>query len=299
MPSRHLEPALPPTKELISIIMSFRITQRDRLDILLATLRNLDAALGDTGINLRVIDASDNGYPQAVRNALETLQLPVTYIHKCLPLAEAYEHLLETSPTPYIYLQFDDQITTNLTEEFLRGSCGLMERYRGTVNVVAPPWPLDVSVKLARRTLDVHTFNIKESWPGPQSSRRYMFGNNATRRPLAIRTFNEHEFGIFRNFHYGFFFNHLIAPAPDFLRRLKWYRRNLRTNSAHQIELAASKGTLGPAWRVIGASLKDVAILDLDYVHTSAAVRPESPHIKERLIALERGFRLSAFHRYT
>jgi hypothetical protein len=283
--------------EYLTVMMSYKITNQERLRILSAVLQQVKQALVGSGIMLHVIDASEREYLQYTEPMFRESELPVSFTSASKRLCQAYIEMLHQIPQKYVYLQFDDFITVGLTPEFLYAACHLLEKYAGLVDVVCIMWPFEVKISEAERTINVIGFQKAVNLLDSQET--YLFGYGTPQIPIFIEKIGAYEFGIFENFQYGFFFNHLIAPAQDYLRRLDWYIRHISSTSVHAIEVAASERTIGPFWTHLAICLSDVCLLDVDYSHTNEALRPESEQNRVVVEALRRRYALKASHRNT
>lgn len=279
----HIELSL---KERISISLSYKVTTHERLEILRAVLREFQQQMGDSHIVLRIIDASDAVYREETQRLIQSFPLETHYTAEPRLLTDAYLSLLNATSQPYFYLQFDDIVTVGLNPDFLKCCCDLLDRYEGLLPVVAFPCPHDVAVCHDTRTIRIVRFERRDNGDGDL----YQFGFGPPTAPLFIENIGGHQFGIFENFQYGFFFNALIAPVADYRRRFEWYLKHISRTSVHQIELAAEHRTKGPFFTHIAICLSGVTVLDLDYCHTAAAVRPQIEANREVFDALEAGY---------
>lgn len=274
----------------VTILMSLRVAPRERLSILEVTLRQLALTLGQSGIHLRVDDASDPEVAEDVRAAFERLPMPAIYENSVRPMTAGYLDLLRKCRTDFCYLQFDDQVTTNLSPALLDASCKFLERYGQHVPVVSATWPTRVEV--ADEVIHVTTYEVgsngRRTW--------YAFQSGRAISPVFVEKIQNHTFAVFENFMYGFYFNHVIVPVDDYRSRLQWYVDHVDASSAHRIEVAAARKTLGPFWTHVAVCLDDVAILDLDFQHTPAALRPVAATARQVFEALRQGSAIEARH---
>jgi hypothetical protein len=279
-----------PLSDLIVALLSYRITNEDRLRIFSIMLSRLGQQIATTGVSLRVEDSSDPAWTNQASALLKNSAVPVLLEAKPEKLCEAYADMLRAVKQKYFYLQFDDFITVGLSGEFLRSCCELLEKYSGLVNVIPIMWPRRVEIVDEKRAVEITSHEILPA--AENSPVRYHFGFGEPVTPLFTEKFGDFEFGIFENFQYGFFFNHLVAPVADYAERLAWFMENVSSTSVHQIELAASQRTVGPFFTHLAICLGDVCLLDLDYAHTAEAVRPQVQANRLVCNALEQGFRL-------
>lgn len=273
-------------EDRLSILLSYRVTDEERLNILQVVAKQVGKALAGQKTRLLVSDASGPQYGDRTRRAIESIGLPLHYDPTPQKLAPAYAALLRQTETKYFYLQFDDFVTAGLTPQFLTGCCDLLERYEGLVGCVAIMWPKGVTLNTPESSVRVCDY-VAEPKGGATA---YHFGFGKPQVPLFVEEFAGYRFGIFRNFNYGFFFNHLVAPTADYLQRLEWYREHVSADSVHAIEMEAEHCTIGPFFTHIAICLSNVCLLDLDYSHTPAAVRPQASINKEVCDAVARGY---------
>lgn len=277
--------------DMPSILMSLKVVPPDRLSILKATLRQLRLALGHSRIHVFIDDASEPAVASEVREAFEALPMPITYENSSRHMTQSYLHLLAQCHTQFCYLQFDDQVTTNLSPRFLAASCEFLERYGRYVPVVSATWPTAVEVKPG--SIRVTTYEV--GWKRRRSL--YKFQSGRWLSPIFVEEINGHSFAVFENFMYGFYFNHVIVPVHDYRSRLQWYVDHVDASSVHRIEVAAARRTMGPFWTHVAVCLDDVAIVDLDFQHTAAALRPVAPTARDVFEALQAGWTIETRHK--
>lgn len=273
-------------EEKLSVLLSYRVTDEERLNILQVVAKKVGEALKGQKTRLLVSDASGPEFQDRTRQAMESIGLPLHYDPAPQKLAPAYAALLRQTETKYFYLQFDDFLTAGLTPQFLGGCCDVLEKYEGLVGCVAIMWPHAVRVDSAERSVLVTDYATQPKG----GATAYHFGFGKPQLPLFVEEFGGYRFGIFRNFNYGFFFNHLVAPTADYLQRLEWYREHVSADSVHAIEMAAEHCTIGPFFTHIAICLDNVCLLDLDYSHTPSAVRPQAAINKEVCDAVAEGY---------
>ena len=285
--SRGTSPGATSPSPSISVLMSFRITSPERAAILQTVLQQLKRSLEGPGMTLWASDASDRPSVET-ETALRALPVEVIHRYERLPMASSYVGMLGECGTEFCYLQFDDQLTTNLSERFLRASCELLRRNRGRIDVVSIPWPEAVRVDHEKKEVVVVCYQR-------DGAGRYAMGAGPA-RPLWVEKIDGFSFGIFENFLYGFYFNHLIARTDDYARRLGWYMNRLGSTSVHEIEVAAASRELGPFWTHIAVCLDDIALVDLDHVHTEESMRPVRDGAREVYEAINAGYAIDATH---
>ena len=288
------QPRSEPALESVSVLMTFKVDNDDRASVLDLVLDRLGKDLAGSDIPLHISDASPDRYASLARSKAATVSRTVNYRRSEKPMSLSYADLLEGCPTPYCYLQFDDQITTNLSSDYLLAACSFLDRYSRYVPLVSAVWPLEVKVDDDRHQVRVLTHRRKESAFGRGES--YKFAYHRPRRPLFIEEIDGLRFGVFENFYYGFYFNHIVTRADDYSRRLHWYLEALDSVSVHEIELAAKDRTLGPFWTHIAVCLDGMALLDLDYSHTASSVRPVASTARDVHRALSQGYGIRAVH---
>lgn len=279
-------------EEKLTVLMSLKVTSSERLSILELTLRHLTRALGQSRVPILVDDASDRSSVAAdVRAMFQNLPMHVGYENSGRPMTQGYLDLLAECETEFCYLQFDDQLTTNLSPPLLEAASEFLERYGGLVPVVSATWPTAVDV--GDGVITVTTYEVASH----RSRTSYRFQSGRPIKPLFVEKVGGHTFGVFENFMYGFYFNHIIVPVSDYKARLRWYIDHVDATSVHRIEVAAARKTLGPFWTHVAVCLDDVAILDLDFQHTPAAVRPVTTTPHEVFQALQKGWTIQTRHR--
>lgn len=281
-------------RDAVSMLMTFKVDDNDRLSILEAVCERVAEDLADSNIPLLVSDASPDSYSSLVQPRVAAISPQFVYRRDDLPMTECYLKLLDDCSTPYCYLQFEDQITTNLSSRFLLAASRLLERYNGLVPVVTAVWPLEVQIDDVGRSVSVLTYRHRR----PKRLRResFEFGEAHHHRPVLIDEVDGYRFGIFENFYYGFYFNHIVTRADDYAQRLRWYMEAVKSVGVHEIELAASDRTFGPIWTHVAVCLDGMTLLDVDHSHTSASVRPATSSARDVHHALSNGFDIRTFH---
>jgi hypothetical protein len=269
----------------ITAVMAFRVTTDARADLLDQIVGRLAADLGRR-VPIVVGDASPPGRTEHNEIVLRRPSLQVDYHQMAEGLAATVLHLLErVVSTSFFYLQFDDQVTVGMTPELLAVSAELLRRYNGAIPVVAIPWPTHLEVDHQSRHIRVATHAGRTR----RGRREYSFGGAPFRAPVFEVDVCGRVFGVFENFTYGFFFNHLVAPTAQYAATLRAHMAMI-SEDAHRIELATRWRRAPGSWRFIAIPLDGVALLDLDFEHTDAAVRPEHPEHRQRLQALRDGY---------
>lgn len=267
----------------VAIIMSHKLESADRLAMLAVSIRQLVDGLAGVRIKVIVVDSSTGLLGTEARRLWMESGLDVEFESLAMPLGPAYVRMLEALEQPHVYIQFDDMVTAGLSPDFLRDSCSFLDRHAGHVDVVGVPWCLSAVPRRSDRVIEVVAQRRRQSG-------EYLFRPGGWQAPLAVERLLGGPFGIFQNFDYGFFLHNLVAPRDDFCERLRWYLEHVSWTSVHAIEMAARNQLRGPTWPHVGVSLAGVALVDLDFAHTTAAVRPESPQLRERVEMLNAGW---------
>ena len=285
-------PARTELRESVSVLMTFKVDNDDRASILDLVFDRLGRDLAGSDIDLHISDASPDRYAARARAKAATITPNASHERSDKPMSLSYLDLLEVCSTPYCYLQFEDQITTNLSSTYLLAACKFLDRHRAFVPLVSAVWPLEVKVEDAHREIRVLTHRQRRSKMG--RGEVYEFAYQRPQRPLFVEGIDGYRFGVFENFYYGFYFNHIVTPVDDYSRRLHWYLDALNTVSVHEIELATMFRTLGPFWTHIAVCLDGMSVLDLDYSHTESSVRPVMSTARDVHRALTNGFDIRA-----
>jgi hypothetical protein len=271
--------------EAIGVVLSYRITQPERVAILTETVETLRRGFRDTGVPIRVVDASDPPYPAQIQPLFARIGVPVSYEAAPLSLCAAYLRMLRATPVRYAYLQLDDAVTVGMGPAYFRAACALLDKYRDLLNVVSIELPVSIDVLAAERAVDIVMFRNADGRDGTG----YAFGGGRLRLLWKERV-GEYEFGIFENRFYGFYFHNMIVPTRDFANRLEWYMDRVSRTSVHAIELAAADRTMGPCWTHVAICLSRVCMVDLDYAPTPGAVRAPNDRNREVFEALRAGY---------
>lgn len=277
--------------EVLSVIMSFRVATDERLEMLHTVLERLQQSIGAERLELFIADASPEPYFDRIAGTLGDLPFHVQHSPSDASLAQGFLEALGRSATEYVYLQFDDQHTSNLSAPLLGAACKLLDRYKGLVDVLAVPWPLSVSVLADQGQIELETHKRH----GGHRRRAFSFGFYPRKRAVVLEEIDGYTFGIFNNFTYGFFFNNIVTRAADYEGRMRWYLDNV-SEKAHDIELSARNRAVGPCWTHIAVCLDDVALLDLDFQHTDLSVRSESPTARAVFDVVRQGGAINSFH---
>lgn len=270
------------------MVLCYRTVDSDRFAMLEATVERLATSLAGSGLQLLVGDASDE--PWFTRGAALWRHSKLNVEHQRLvePLAGGIGALLRQIDHRFFYLQFDDVLTVGLSSPLLEGACRVLATSGGDVGAVCTLWPMAVREVAETQTLLVTGVELR-SRDGAIASCR--FGMGQAQRPVVQQRHGDLIFGSFENFVYGFFFNNVVCEREDYLSRLDWYLDNV-SPSAHQIELATASRHVGPFWTHLGLPLDGQSLLDLDYKHTSTAVRGELPQNRRAFDLAKAGWRI-------
>lgn len=278
----------PPSARLaddLTVVSTFRVDSADRLRMLQQVVRHVESALGGSGLRACISDASPAAYEEQVSLAWQSAGLSAEIQRRPAAMADSLLEVLRELDTPWFYLQFDDQLTVGLSTSLLSSATALLKMCGGSVDVVLPYWPVEIHMDESAREIQLVSHIVDET------EDLYRFGPDGPPvRPIRTFDIGGHRFGIFENFTYGFFVNHLIANAANYRRRLEWYMHHVDTSSVHRIENAAASGLRGPTWSHVAVCLDGVALLDLDYAHTSEAVRQRAPENERQVLRLEDGW---------
>jgi len=272
--------------DYLGVIISYKITQPQRIAMLAETLQTLKGALHNTAVPVRVIDASDPSYLTEIKPLFAQLGLPLIYETAPLHLPAACLEMLRASRQRYAYIQLDDAVTLGMRAEFFEAACALLEKYDGVLNVVSIELPVSVEVNEAERVVDIVMCRQRTS----RHRIDYSFGMDPPLTLLWKEKIGDYEFGIFENRFYGFYFHNMVVPTQDYANRLEWYMQHTSQTSVHEIELAAADRTTGPYWTHLAICLSKVCMVDLDFAPTAGAVRPPNDRNRVVLEALRAGY---------
>ena len=262
---------------VVEILSSFRVTTPSRKEIMQVTMENTLRHLRNSGVSLKILDSSPEEYIAQNQSFYEQLGLKLSYRTSSAKLTAAYIDLLTYSDKPYFYMAFDDFVSLNMQPQFLNSAAQLLKDFAGLVDciLIDPPTAYRVD---DQEKIFYYDLNSLDALRKADSL-------------LGIVNYGNWRFAIVRNFHYGFFFNTIVANRQDYLRRLTWYVNNV-SPSAHYIELAAAK-KIGPVYKFLAIPL-DVVQLDLDFEHTQISVRAENTATEDFFRALKNNYRLIA-----
>jgi len=250
--------AFSPSADQVFVASSFRVSNQQRQEIFKVSLRETLRHLTGTAIKVKIRDASPEEFSRQNRIFLNDLAgNNLDYKAETLNLNADYKELLETSEEKYFCMAFDDQPIFGLFPEFLSAATALLEDFAGSVDMMLIEqlngFDIDISNKqiiLEQQSLDFQARGIE---------------------PLGTVKYGNYSFAILNNFHYGFFFNTLIAPCKDYASRLKWYMEHVSQDKPHRIEKAGMYYR-GPVYKYIAVPLQ-VFMLNIDFLHTDISVR--------------------------
>jgi hypothetical protein len=268
-----------PAAGQVFVAGSFRVSNQQRQEIFKVSMHETLRRIAGTPIKVKIRDASSKEFYLGNYAYLkELVGQNLDYGAESLNLNAAYKELLESSDEKYFCMAFDDQPIFGLTPEFLSAATALLEDFAGLVNVV----PIE----------QINKFNIDNS------SKQIILKPNTLDfqmngiKPLGTVRYGNYSFVILNNFHYGFFFNTLIAPSKDYAARLNWYMNSVSQDKPHRIEKAAMYYR-GPVYKYIAVPL-EVFMLNIDFLHTEISVRGTSGEEKQLFEALNSGYQLTS-----
>ncbi len=256
--------------------LSFLIATTERFEILSAAAPRTFAGFEGTDINLRVYDASDPSWAcqtqplikRYYRSNLDYEVRPGTFL-------EHWLDLLRKSDTPYFAMLFDDQAVYGLTPSFLCAACQLLTDFKGLVDLVHVDYKYPYSIDDDKRTVSVNL--DRPQW------------KQCKRTPVGTVRYGEHTFDILEKWDYGFIADVIIASRTDYQRRLEWYMNNVSPDSVHAIEVAAYDLRVGPVYHYYAVP-RDAFFLDIDFQHTTAAVRADESRSRKLYEAVRDGY---------
>ncbi len=264
------------TQGQVFLASSFRITSDERASIFETAFRqSLKSFKGHT--RLAVADASDGPFSARVLSFLKSQKgVVLDYLNRSERLTGAYYNLLTQAKEKYFAMLFDDFPICNFNPEFLKASESLLNDFEGLVDLVFIEGVTEYKIDKSNQTI-FYNLNSRD------------FKHHPSKLVGTVK-YDEYEFAILENFHYGFFFNTVVANAKDYARRLKWYMDNIDYNSPHAIELAGSL-KIGPVYKFIAVPL-NVFNFDIDYSHTDISIREVVKGARELQNALDKGYEL-------
>lgn len=275
-----------PSAKRLSVVITYRVTDPDRLRLLAAVVNRLSTQIQGSGIPVVVVDASPESMVETTGKLWAAAGVDVRYEASQQPMGVALDRVLRDLETPYFYLQFDDMVTAGLSSELLASACELLDVVGDDGLPVAFLRPVNVRIDDAAQVVELATHKLD-----PVTGRLHFFAGPG-RPPVRRFRSGGFEYALIRNPTYGFFVNHLVASTADYRRRLSWYMHQTRSTSVHDVELAAAPQLIGPYWTHLAVPLGAGAVLDLDFAHTDAAVRPDVPENRRLLEVVERGYEL-------
>jgi hypothetical protein len=270
---RHPDKILTPLNEQFFLVSSFKVTSPVRQDMMAVSMRQTLSQLRNSGLKVRVSDASSAEFLEANRRVFEDIPgLQVDYQPAQKRMPAAFADLLDQVKEKYCMSIFDDFPLVGLSPEYLQAACQLLEDCAGVVDMVGV-WSVPSELSVDKREIILHRHkNIREE---------------LGKKLLGVVKYGDFSFAIVENFFYGFSLLNFLAPCRDYLRRLKWYMDNVSAVSPQIIE-KASMWYRGPVYNYLAISL-DVFYLDIDFEHTESSIRNFDPLQKEYYLAMKKG----------
>ena len=254
-----------PIRDKVFLGTCFRASTTERLGIFSVTIPETFREIQNTGLTVRVGDASDMVWARQTKRVLDRIPgIDLQYQLSATSFPERWLDMLRQAREPYFCALFDDQPICGLTSSFLESAYQLLHDYRDLIDVMLIEQVADQDCHINPITESIYVDLAGLEW------------KRRKRAPLAIVTYGKNTFGIFENFHYGFFLNTMVASRAAYLRRLEWYTHNISHESIHAIEIAG-KQRIGPVFRYI-AIAQGVFRLDLDFQHTDISLRGATGH---------------------
>lgn len=257
---------------------SYRVDSRERQEIFEATMKINLRELAGSGLAFRAADASPSEYFNENNKFLNgILDEKANNISLKARLPESYQHLLLQAKEKYFCQLFDDMPVVGLTPKFLAASTRVLEEFEGLVDIILIEQITEFDLDKGRKQINLKASNLE------------FLEINKT--PLGVVSYQGYDFAILSNYHYGFFFNTLIASCKDYARRLKWYMEHTSFESPHKIELSGMR-RIGPVYRFIAVPL-NVFRLDIDYAHSNTSIRGVGEKTKDLFEAIRDGFSIN------
>lgn len=258
----------------IFLASSYRLDSKIRQDIFQVSMqRNLENL---NNLSMRVADASPEGFFESNREFLNKFsKIKAESLPIKARLTASYKELLKNAPEKYFCMLFDDMPIIGMSDEFLTASIALLNDFENLVSVV-----------LAEQITEFAEDKEKKTITFKQSDLEFILKD---KKPVGIVKYGKFSFAILENnYHYGFFFNTLIAPCKDYLDKLEWYMNNVSQESPHKIELAGMRGK-GPVINFIAVPL-DVFMVDIDFAHSDTSIRGVGENTKRVFEDLQNNF---------
>ena len=274
VPGARVSPELGSRIFLSSVYRINSPVRQQILNVALATTLN---PLAHSGLTVRVIDASVEEYIPANRGAFVKIPgLELDFQAKALRQAPSVIDVLNKSRQPYFSMVYDDMPVVGYTPEFLTSACDFFDDFKGVVNVMLIELVTRIECNHDKKQIvcDLRTLEFRSR--GIKPERVVQYGN--------------YSFAIVKNFHYGFFFNTIVAPAQDYAKRLSWFMNHISEKDSNKIELAG-QAFRGPAWFYVAIPL-DVFTLDLDFSPTEHSIRSGTAIQKAVYEGLQNGYQI-------
>lgn len=261
------------------LFSSFRVNSPLRQSILETTVPRTLKGLGGSSLDLWVLDASPDEFVEGNRKSFESvLGLNMGYYPKKVRLQDAYISVLKEAQQPYFATIYDDQPIYGLSADFYSAACQLLKDFKSTVDLVLIEMPTKINIDHANKTVtyDPESLDFK----------------NHGEKPVAMVRYGGYNFAILHNFHYGFFFNTIIADKKVYAEKLKWYMENVSSTNPQHIELAGLRRK-GPVYDFIAVPLQ-AASFNIDCSHSDISIREVDKETEDLYKALKEGYVLSS-----
>jgi hypothetical protein len=273
---QRLSESLPDLRDRLFLASTFKVSTPARKDILAVTIKQSLAQFKNSGVKVRVVDASLSEFLEENRRVFADIFgsfLEYKAAEKRMP--EVFAELLAQANEKYCMCIFDDIPLVNFSPEYLQAACKLLDDYAGVVDIVAI-WPVLSELDQEKKQIILHGHkDIREE-----------LGNKL----LGVVKYGNFSFAIVENFFYGFSLLNFMAPCRDYLNRLKWYMKHVSAVSPQKIE-KVSMWHHGPGYKYLAIPL-EVSFLDIDYERTEGSIRSVDPKQKEFYLALKNGYNI-------
>ncbi len=265
-------------KQNLFLLGSYRINSPLRQQIFRFTTKlNLDGLM-DSSLNYRVIDASDAQYTKDNKEILDNYRLNLDYQVLRLNQQKSILKILESSPESYFCMVYDDQPIIGLNQDFFEACLSLLKDFNGLVTLILIESALKYQINPESKKIyyDLESLEYKDKrW-----------------EPLRIVHYGNYSFAIIFNYHYGFFFNTIIASRQEYSKKLKWYMDHVKNDNSQYIELAGMKRQ-GPVYNYIAVPLQAV-MFNIDCAGTEISIREQDNDPRILFDALSDGYQFEA-----
>lgn len=269
----------------VFLSLSMRINSNIRQEIFEQTMKLSLGKLDGAPVTIRVSDASPEVFHQNNKKIIEDVirsKPNIKLEYNLVPLRQppANHKVLTEAPEENFLMVYDDQALINVTPSLIAAGCDVLEFFEGEVDVVLleganAPKTDDQNKKII---IDMNTLEFRD--------------RNV--KPVGVIEFRGHKFAIVPNFHYGFFFNTIVANAKEYAKRLKWYMDNVSELDSNKIELAGLK-RLGPSFKYLAIPL-DAMMVNLDFSHTEHSSRGHTDTEKNIYDHLLKGYSIETIN---